>query len=82
MATAERQNPDTLASLLVVDDDPRVRDLICGFLRQHGYRVEEAADAPTMDQALADHGPFDLIVLDVMMPGEGGLSIVRRLSRS
>lgn len=76
----ERQSPQSVASILVVDDDPRMRELICGFLDRHGYRVEEASDAASMDRVMGRRGPFDLIVLDVMMPGEDGLSIVRRLS--
>jgi two-component system OmpR family response regulator len=80
MNMAANVSADVVASVLVVDDDPRVRDLIGDFLGQHGYRVEEASDAPSMDRMLAKEGPFDLIVLDVMMPGEDGLSVVRRLS--
>ncbi len=67
------------ARILVVDDDPGIRDVIADFLARHGYRVEEASDARAMEQAL-QRGPVDLIVLDVMMPGEDGLSICRRLS--
>ncbi|MBU3078516.1 response regulator [Sphingomonas quercus] len=64
--------------LLVVDDDADLRDLIAGFLIDQGLQVETAADAAEMDAALARQ-PVDLIVLDLMMPGEDGLSIVRRL---
>lgn len=67
------------ARILVVDDDPGIRDVIGDFLSRHGYRVQEASDARSMEQAL-QRGPVDLIVLDVMMPGEDGLSICRRLS--
>lgn len=64
--------------LLVVDDDADLRDLIAGFLADQGLEVETAADAVEMDAALA-RAPVDLIVLDLMMPGEDGLAIVRRL---
>lgn len=64
--------------ILVVDDDREIRDLTARFLRKHGFRVDDAANGREMDAHLAD-GQFDLIVLDLMMPGEDGLSICRRL---
>jgi two-component system OmpR family response regulator len=64
--------------ILVVDDDADLRGLIADFLGQNGLDVRAAANAVEMDAALAA-GPVDLIVLDLMMPGEDGLSIVRRL---
>ncbi len=67
------------ARILMVDDDPGIRDVVSEFLGQHGYQVETAGDGRAMEQALA-RGPVDLIVLDVMMPGEDGLSICRRLT--
>ncbi|MFY8139722.1 MAG: response regulator, partial [Caulobacter sp.] len=67
------------ARILIVDDDPGIRDVISEFLTRHGYRVEQASDARAMEQVL-DRMVVDLIVLDVMMPGEDGLSICRRLS--
>lgn len=70
---------DTAAMLLVVDDDHAIRDLLAGSLRGSGYRVETAADAREMDQVLARH-PVELVLMDVMMPGEDGLSACRRLS--
>jgi two-component system, OmpR family, response regulator len=69
---------DALARILVVDDDPDLRQLICEFLQASGYQVESAADAAEMDSWLTRE-TFDLVVLDLMMPGEDGLSIVRRL---
>lgn len=66
------------AHILVVDDDREIRDLTARFLRKHGFRVDDAANGKEMDAHLAD-GAFDLIVLDLMMPGEDGLSICRRL---
>ena len=67
------------ARILVVDDDPGIREVLCDYLGQHGYHASGAASAVEMDQALARQG-VDLIVLDLMMPGEDGLSVVRRLS--
>ena len=72
---------DAPTRVLMVDDDPGICDVVADFLGKHGYQVETAADAREMDQVLA-RGPVDLIVLDVMMPGEDGLSICRRLAGS
>jgi two-component system OmpR family response regulator len=66
---------------VVVDDDPGIRDVISEFLGRHGYEVETAADAQELGRALA-RTPADLIVLDVMLPGEGGLQICRRLAET
>jgi two-component system, OmpR family, response regulator len=71
-------NEPTPPRLLVVDDDPDLRDLIAGFLRDHHLEVETAADAEEMDGALAK-GRFDCVILDLMMPGEDGLSVLRRM---
>ena len=62
--------------LLVVDDDRDIRQLLGEFLRKHGYRVSEAEDGRQVRQALTT-GRFDLVVLDIMMPGEDGLSLCR-----
>ncbi|HEX7884394.1 MAG TPA: response regulator [Phenylobacterium sp.] len=67
------------ARILMVDDDPGIRDLVSDFLGKHGYSVETAADAAEMERVL-ERGSVDLIVLDVMMPGEDGLAVCRRLS--
>lgn len=68
------------AHILVVDDDARIRDLLSRFLRRSGYLVTCARDA---DQArkLLRGLDFDIIVLDVMMPGEDGMSLTRDLRR-
>ena len=62
----------------MVDDDPGIRDVVSEFLSRHGYAVETAADAVGMELAL-EKGNVDLMVLDVMLPGEDGLSICRRM---
>jgi len=69
---------DTLPHLLVVDDDKEIRSLLGRFLAKHGFRVSEAADGRAMREAIAN-GRFDLVVLDLMLPGEDGLSLCRWL---
>ncbi|MDP1738081.1 MAG: response regulator [Caulobacter sp.] len=64
--------------LLVVDDDDRIRDLLREFLARSGFRVTVAPDAATAWR-LVDTLDFDLMVLDVMMPGEDGIAFARRL---
>jgi two-component system, OmpR family, phosphate regulon response regulator OmpR len=71
---------EELAHLLVVDDDSRIRALLARYLTMQGYRITTAAtaaDARTRMQSLA----FDLLVLDVMMPGGNGLSLARDVRR-
>ena len=64
--------------ILVVDDDPDLRKLIGDFLQGHGYRVEVAENSAAMRRAIERERP-GLVILDVMMPGEDGLSAARRL---
>ena len=72
---------DLATRLLIVDDDTGLRELTAQFLEQHGYVVDTACDGAAMRAALARER-YDLIVLDVMMPGEDGLSILRTLDRT
>lgn len=65
--------------ILVVDDHREIRDAVTLYLQRNGMRATPARDAAEMDQLL-QQGEFDLIVLDLMMPGEDGLSVARRLS--
>lgn len=65
-------------SLLVVDDDPDIRSLLCEYLTDAGYRVDTAADGPTMWTSLRERTP-DAVILDLMLPGEDGLSLCRTL---
>ena len=67
--------------ILVVDDDSSLRDHIARYLSDHGYLVHTAADATEMEAVLAAQ-PIDLMVLDLMLPGEDGLSICRRIAQS
>ncbi len=64
--------------ILVVDDDPQICDLLSDYLAQHGYRVTTARDGYHMWRALKKH-KFDLVVLDIMLPGEDGLTLCRKL---
>ena len=64
--------------ILVVDDDRELRGEIGRYLAEHGYVIHMAADGPATDLMLAS-APIDLIILDVMLQGEDGLSICRRL---
>lgn len=69
------------ANVLVVDDDPRLRDLLRRYLTEQGFQVFAAEDAANMDRLRAVER-LDLIVLDVMMPGEDGMSVCRRLRQA
>lgn len=69
---------DTEPHLLVVDDDLRLRELLRRYLSDSGFRVTGAADALEARAQLASFA-FDLVVLDVMMPGESGLALTRSL---
>jgi two-component system OmpR family response regulator len=69
---------DRTHHLLVVDDDREIRDLLARFLKKHGYRVTTARDGREMRRSLADWG-VDLIILDLMLPGEDGLTLCREL---
>ncbi|NCX61943.1 MAG: response regulator, partial [Betaproteobacteria bacterium] len=64
--------------VLVVDDDPRLRDLLRRYLTQQGFAVVVAEDAQAMNRVMR-HQRFDLMVLDLMMPGEDGLQVIARL---
>lgn len=70
---------DDAAHLLVVDDDRRIRELLHRFLTEKGFRVTVAADAAEARRKL-EGLDFDLLVLDVMMPGENGLQLTQSLS--
>lgn len=64
--------------ILLVDDDERIRDLLCRYLRKENMRVTTAQDAAAARQNL-EGLHFDLLILDVMMPGESGLDLARDL---
>ena len=80
-ASVESETPipaDNAAHLLIIDDDRRIRVLLQRYLSQEGYRITLAGNAEEADAALKNFS-FDLIVLDVMMPGENGLEFAARL---
>lgn len=80
-ARREAPLPDDAAHILVVDDDKRICDLLGQYLRDNGFRVttaENAAAARASMRGLA----YDLVILDVMMPGESGLSLAKSLRES
>jgi two-component system OmpR family response regulator len=66
--------------ILIVDDDEGIRTLVSSFLGKHGFRVDTASDPNGMRERLGRER-YDLIVLDVMMPGEDGLTALRKLLR-
>ena len=66
-------------SVLIVDDDPEIRAGLVEVFQRAGFTAHSAGDVPSMEKALAAKGA-DLIVLDLMMPGEDGLSACKRLS--
>ncbi len=64
--------------ILVVDDDQRLRELVVRYFTEQGFEARAVADAAGMDKQLARER-YDLVVLDLMLPGEDGLAICRRL---
>lgn len=69
---------ELLPHILVVDDDDRLRDLLRRYLSEHGFIVTTAADAADACEKMRSLA-FDLMVLDIMMPGESGLELAQRL---
>jgi two-component system OmpR family response regulator len=60
--------------ILIVDDDREIRDLLSKYLKKHDFRVDTAGDGRDMRKILAD-ARIDLVILDLMLPGEDGLSL-------
>lgn len=70
-----------MPKLLIVDDDPRLRNMLQRYLEDQGFEARAVGDAAHMDRVLQrEH--FDLLLLDVLMPDEDGLSVCRRLRQS
>ena len=69
---------DTKTRILVIDDDRRLRDLLKRYLSEQGYAVQTVADATAMRRLMTREN-FDLLVLDLMLPGEDGLTLCRQL---
>ena len=68
----------TISRVLVIDDDPSVRRLVCDVLEAYGYQASAAEDGFTGLRAMADYHP-DCVVLDVMMPGLDGHDVLARI---
>jgi DNA-binding response OmpR family regulator len=68
-------------TLLMVEDDPEISRLVAEFLQREGFEVEVAPDGAAMDAAMARRRP-DVLILDLMLPGEDGLSICRRVRQA
>jgi len=69
---------DASPHILIVDDDSRIRTMLRRYLSEEGFKVTEAEGGPAMRAALADGGA-DLVLLDLVMPGEDGLTLARQL---
>ena len=67
--------------MLVVDDDRDIRELLTDYLTRNGFRATAVADGRAMREALAAHA-FDLVILDVMLPGEDGLTSAANCARA
>ena len=79
-ADSELHTAGATGRIIVVDDDPGIREVVREFLARYGYEVETAADAAALNRLLALGPAPDLVVLDVMLPGEDGLQVCRRLA--
>src|SRR5512134_2283464 len=75
MQTAQRHR------ILVVDDDLRLRDLLKRYLGEQGFAVDTVPDAAAMDRQM-QRVRYDLMVLDLMLPGEDGIAVCRRLRKA
>jgi DNA-binding response OmpR family regulator len=71
-----------LGTLLLVEDEDRLRDLVAQFLRNEGFGVVEAADGPQGVERFRDSGPFDLVLADLNLPVFSGVEVCRRIKRS
>ncbi|HSI11291.1 MAG TPA: response regulator transcription factor [Chthoniobacter sp.] len=69
-------------NILVIEDDPEIRSLVQSYLQRQGFRAEVGDGGAALDRHLSVFGEPDLVVLDIMLPGEDGLSICRRLRAS
>ena len=71
-----------LGNLLLVEDEHRLRNLVAQFLRNVGYDVVEAGDGPEGVSRFGDSGPFDLVLVDLNLPGFTGVEVCRRIKRA
>ena len=70
-----------LGTLLLVEDEDRLRELVAQFLRAEGYEVVEACDGGQGVERFADAGPFDLVLVDLNLPVFSGVEVCRRIKR-
>jgi two-component system, OmpR family, response regulator len=73
---------DSAPHVLFVEDDPEIRGLVADLLRHSGFRVTVAQDGEEMDRELSGGDQVDLLILDIMLPKEDGLSLCRRVRAS
>ncbi len=76
-----KHNDPSAATILIVDDDPKLQQLLSRYLSEQGYVTAVAGDGIEMDNWLQQHHP-DLVIMDLMLPGEDGLSLAQRLRHS
>jgi DNA-binding response OmpR family regulator len=74
--------PSQQGNLLLVEDEYRLRNLVAQFLRSAGYHVVEAGDGPEGVSRFGDSGPFDLVMVDLNLPGFSGVEVCRRIKRA
>lgn len=73
---------DKMKKVLIADDEARMRKLVGDFLKKDGYTVVEAADGNEAVDMFYDHGDFDLVILDVMMPKSDGWTVCRKIKKT
>jgi len=73
-------SPANGAAVLVVDDEPGMRDTLVAILEHHGYQVSSAPDGETAFNAVRETA-FDVVVMDVRMPGRDGVSVLQEIGR-
>ncbi|MFN3211737.1 MAG: response regulator [Henriciella sp.] len=73
------ENDANPVHILVCDDEPDIRDMMSTYLQRRGYTVSTAESGSSLDAALEENDDIQLIILDINMPGEDGLSVLRRL---
>ncbi len=77
----EKPTSEDFGTVLIVDDDPQIRLLIARFLERYGYEVVGLPDGRTLEATLAK-ARFDLVILDIMLPGSSGLDLCRAIRQS
>lgn len=81
MTESAHSSGDPPVQVVLVDDDADIRQLVSAYLREHGLLVHELADGARLEKVL-DAYPIDIVLLDLMLPGEDGLALCRSLRRT